>query len=271
MLRTKEKNSFVTLILDADNTDVRKLYSNNITTLFCEKERGIFMSFLSPFLEYDSENYEYILKPAGFAVLIAVFVILVLAIFLIRGNKKQTDVKSKSMNTKQLVFCSIAMALAVVTSFIKIASLPFGGSITLFSMLFITLIGYFYGAKVGITTGVAYGILNLILGPYIYAPLQVLLDYPLAFGALGLSGFFKNKKGGLIIGYIVGVVGRYICHVISGYVFFAEFAPEGMNPFIYTVTYNMTYIVPEMIATIILLAIPAVRKALERVQKQALK
>ena len=224
---------------------------------------------MSVFLEYDAENYEYILKPMGFVALAVLFVLLLaIILFVKKGSKKSDD--SKAANTKQLVFCSVAMALAVVTSFIKLGSLPFGGSITLFSMLFIALIGYFYGAGVGITTGIAYGILQLILGPYIYAPLQVLLDYPLAFGALGLSGLFKNRKNGLIVGYIVGVFARYVCHVISGYVFFAEFAPDGMNPLIYTLGYNLTYILPEMLATVIVLAVPAVRKGIDRVQKNAL-
>ena len=118
-------------------------------------------------------------------------------------------------------------------------------------------------------TGVAYGILQLIIEPYIYAPLQVLLDYPLAFGALGLSGFFSKKKFGLTTGVIVGILGRYICHVISGYVFFASYAPEGMNPMIYTLGYNATYIVPELIATVIVVSLPPVMKALKYVKTMA--
>lgn len=65
-------------------------------------------------------------------------------------------------------------------------------------------------------------------------------------------------------------MGRYICHVVSGYVFFAEYAPEGMNPMLYTLGYNCTYILPEMIATVILVSIPAVMKALNQVKKMAL-
>ena len=137
-------------------------------------------------------------------------------------------------------------------------------------MLFICLIRYFYGAKTGLITGVAYGVLQFITGPYIYAPLQVLLDYPLAFGALGLAGFFSNKKNGLITGYLVGVFGRYVCHVISGYIFFAAYAPEGMNPFVYTVAYNLTYILPEAIATVIILLLPPVSKAIGQVKRQAI-
>lgn len=218
---------------------------------------------MSFFLTYDAENWEYYLTPPGYIVLIILMVAaLVIPFLLSRKN-------SKKMSAKQLTFCAVAMALALVTSFIKFASLPMGGSITLFSMFFICFIGYLYGPKIGIMTGVAYGILQLILGPYIYAPLQVLLDYPLAFGALGLAGFFSNKKYGLTTGVIVGVLGRYICHVISGYVFFASYAPEGMNPMIYTLGYNATYILPELIATVIVVSLPPVAKALKYVKAMA--
>lgn len=219
---------------------------------------------MSMFLLYDAENYEYILQPAGYGVLALLLIGLLLCIRLLGRNEAASPMK-----TKQLVFCAVSIALAAVTSFIKLASLPFGGSITLFSMLFVTLIGYFYGAKTGLITGIAYGILQLITGPYIYAPLQVLLDYPLAFGALGLSGFFQNKKRGLVIGYIVGVLGRYLCHVISGYIFFAEYAPENMNPLVYTLGYNLTYILPEMLVTVLVLYVPAVYQAVGQVKRQA--
>ena len=212
---------------------------------------------MSFFLTYDAENWEYHLTTPGYVVLVILMVAaLVIPIVLSRKN-------SKKMSAKQLTFCAVAMALALVTSFIKVASLPMGGSITLFSMFFMCFIGYLYGPKIGIMTGVAYGILQLIIEPYIYAPLQVLLDYPLAFGALGLSGFFSKKKFGLTTGVIVGILGRYICHVISGYVFFASYAPEGMNPMIYTLGYNATYIVPELIATVIVVSLPPVMKALK--------
>ena len=218
---------------------------------------------MSFFLTYDAENWEYHLTTPGYVILVILMVAaLVIPIVLSRKN-------SKKMSAKQLTFCAVAMALALVTSFIKVASLPMGGSITLFSMFFMCFIGYLYGPKLGIMTGVAYGILQLIIEPYIYAPLQVLLDYPLAFGALGLSGFFSKKKFGLTTGVIVGILGRYICHVISGYVFFASYAPEGMNPMIYTLGYNATYIVPELIATVIVVSLPPVMKALKYVKTMA--
>lgn len=178
------------------------------------------------------------------------------------SKSRRADTPSRS--NRQLTFCAICIALATVTSFIKIVSLPFGGSITLFSMLFISLTGYFYGLRAGILTGTAFGILQFILNPYVYAPIQILLDYPLAFGALGFSGFFCKKKYGLLFGYSLGVTGRYLFHVISGYLFFQSYAPEGTNALLYTLGYNLTYILPEMILTLILLCIPSIRTALTK-------
>ncbi len=218
---------------------------------------------MSAFLIHDAANSEYLLQPLGY-VCLAVLLLALLACIFFFGRRRG----ERKIGTKELMFCAMAIALSTVTSFIKFVNLPFGGSVTLFSMLFVSLTGYFYGPKTGLTAGVAYGVLQLITGPYIYAPLQVLLDYPLAFGALGLSGFFHNRKHGLMTGYAVGVIGRYLFHVISGYIFFAEYAPEGMNPLLYTLGYNLTYILPEFLLTVILLAVPAVGDAVGLVKRQ---
>ncbi len=180
--------------------------------------------------------------------------------------------KSK-FSTKQLVFCAMAIALAtVISTVVKLPSLPNGGSITLFSMLIICLVGYWYGPVIGLITAFAYGILQFIVGPYVVHPAQVLLDYPLAFGALGLSGFFSNKKHGLLIGYIVGVTGRFVFHMISGLIFYTEYAGDvlgNIQAIIASTGYNLSYILPEMIATIILIALPPVAKALAKVKGMA--
>lgn len=172
-----------------------------------------------------------------------------------------------SSDVKRLVYCAIAIALATVTSFIKLTSLPFGGSVTLFSMFFICLTGYLYGLKTGLMTGIAYGILQLMLDPYIYAPMQILLDFPFAFGALGFSGLFWKSRHGLVKGCAAGMTGRYLCHVVSGYIFFAEYVPDGMNPILYTLGYNLTYIFPEMMITLILVSIPTMVTALSQVKR----
>lgn len=201
---------------------------------------------------------------------VAVLILLLIAAAVLLRPKKENAAKAKTA-TKQLVFSGAAMALALVTSEIKFARLPMGGSITLFSMLFVVLIGYWYGAKAGLLTGFAYGLLQFVLDPVFYSPWQLIVDYPLAFGALGLSGFFSNRKQGLLTGYIVGVLGRYLFAVLSGGIFFASYAPTQtpVGILTYTLSYNATYIVPEAVVTIILLAIPAVKNALMRVKKLA--
>lgn len=213
------------------------------------------------FFNWSESDYAYNPTNAGLILLI----VITLAVFALVVKFRKTN--SQPMTAKELTFCAAALALAYVTSFIKFASLPFGGSVTLFSMFFICLIGYTYGLKVGLTAGVAYGMLQMAFGGYIYHPVQALFDYPLAFGALGLTGIFARKPKGLIPGYIVGTISRYLMHVVSGYIFFKSYAPENMNPFIYTVLYNMTYILPEMIATVAVLSIPAVSKGIHQVIK----
>ena len=170
---------------------------------------------------------------------------------------------------KKLVYSALGVALALVTSYIKLWDMPMGGSVTLFSMLFICLIGYWFGTKYGLITGVAYGLLQFIIDPYMVSIWQVLFDYPLAFGALGLSGLFCNKKWGLQIGYIVGVIGRFIFSTLSGVIFFAEYAPEGMNPWVYSMLYQGSYLGTELVMTLIIISIPPVAKALSLVKQQA--
>ena len=172
--------------------------------------------------------------------------------------------------TKMIVFSAAAIALATVISVvIKLPSLPNGGSVTLFSMLIMCLIGYWYGPVIGLLAGLAYGILQFITGPYVVHPAQVLLDYPFAFAALGLSGFFHDKKNGLIIGYLTGTFGRFFFHEVSGFIFYTTYVDTfkgNMAALWASTAYNLSYILPEVIITLVLLAIPAVRSAFARVK-----
>lgn len=176
---------------------------------------------------------------------------------------------TNSNHSKRLVFCAMAIALSMVTSMLKVYSFPFGGSVTLCSMLFICLIGYIYGPATGILTGIAYGILQFIIEPYIFSPLQVLVDYPLAFGALGLSGFFCSQRFGLIKGYLFGVLGRYVFAVLSGWIFFGEYAWDGWNALPYSLIYNGCYIFAEALITIVLLLLPVVSHGLSQIKDMA--
>ena len=192
----------------------------------------------------------YQLTTAGYvAAAVILIALIVLATVLAKKEKKE----KKKMGTKQLVFCAMAVALAMVTSMLKVYSFPFGGSITLFSMLFICFVGYVYGPATGILTGAAYGV----------------VDYPLAFGALGLSGVFAESKHGLVKGYLLGVFGRYVFAVISGWIFFGEYAWDGWGALPYSLVYNGCYIFAEAVITVIIISIPAVSKALKKVKISA--
>lgn len=223
----------------------------------------MFQNVFDFFVVKDAEYGSYYPTTAGNIALFAVIGLLFLAMLVFGGSGK------RKVNAKQLAFSAVAITLAVVTSIYTVFELPFGGSITLFRMFFICLIGYLYGPKVGVMTGIATGLLDLILKPYVVHPVQLFLDYPIAFGCLGLSGVFSKTKFGIIKGYILGVFGRYVCHVLTGVIFFSMYAGS-QNPFIYSLSYNATYIVPEAIATILLLCIPAIQSALLEVRRMAL-
>ncbi len=174
-----------------------------------------------------------------------------------------------SKSIKVLVFSAMCVALATVTSMIKVFEFPTGGAITLCSMLFGALPGFLYGPAVGLFSGVAYGILQFALGPYVLTPVQVILDYG-AFAMLGLcAGLFAKRKYGLQIGYVAGCAGRWFFSFLSGWVFFAEYAWEGWNPAAYSAIYNIIYIGAECVLTLVIISIPAVSKALSRVKVMA--
>ncbi len=207
------------------------------------------------------------LTSAGILTVVAVIVALIVIALIVR--RVQYGVKSVRFTTKQLVFSSVGIALATVTSLMKLFPMPMGGSVTLFSMLFIVLIAYWYGPYVGIMTGIAYGLLQFVLEPIFYTVPQMLVDYPLAFGALGLAGFFNRAKHGLQIGYVAGVLGRYVFAFLSGLLFFADYAPQGMNAAVYSLLYNGSYLGAEAGITILIIALPPVSRAMAHVKRLA--
>jgi thiamine transporter len=131
------------------------------------------------------------------------------------------------------------IALAAALHLVRPFQLPFGGSITLGSMIPILLFSLRRGAKPGILAGTMFGVIVLIEEPFIFHPFQVFLDYPLAFGLLGLAGIFKRSP---IAGVAVAISGRFVAHYLSGIIFFAEFAPEGINPYLYSALYNGSFL-----------------------------
>ena len=199
-------------------------------------------------------------------IVLAVIIIALLALAML-FIKKNTG--TKKLSAKQLVFCAAAIGLGTVLSNIKLYHFPTGGSITLLSMLIICLPGYWFGLGAGLLTGVAYGILQMLIDPYILFPAQLVVDYLLAFGALGLSGIFHNAKAGILKGYITAVLGRYAFAVLSGFIFFGTYAWEGWGALPYSLVYNAIYIFAEAAVTIVILLLPPVKNALAQVKKLA--
>lgn len=216
------------------------------------------------FVSKASESSGYSIRPLGYVALIGLLLVLLALVAFMTASSK-----TRTFSTKQLVFSAISLSLATVTNMIVLFDAPMGGSITLCSMLFIVLIGYWFGPKIGITTAIAFGVIQLLTRPTILSIPQVLFDYIFAFGSLGLSGFFANKKMGLIKGYLVSILGRLVFSTISGILFFAEYA-EGANVFLYSLSYNAFYIGIEGAITLVILLMPQISKALSQVKRFAL-
>ncbi|MGE4283906.1 MAG: energy-coupled thiamine transporter ThiT, partial [Clostridia bacterium] len=162
--------------------------------------------------------------------ILGVLIIGSVAIILLRGSKKiQRD------NTRMIVYGGLCVALSFVLSYIRLYHWPQGGSVTPASMLPMFFFAVVFGPVAGIIAGTAYGFLQLIQDPYVVHWAQLFLDYPLAFGVMGLAGLYKRS---LAVGSIIGGFGRFFMHFLSGVVFFGSYAPEGMNVMLYSLTVN---------------------------------
>jgi len=153
-----------------------------------------------------------------------------------------------------IVNIALMLGLAIILHQVRLYHMPQGGSITLGGMVPLLLLAYRYGPGVGALGGFLFGLINMIQDPYILHPVQVLFDYPLPYMAMGLAGLFPQR---ILPGTALAFFTRLICHVISGVVFFASFAPAGQSPLVYSLVFNGTYLVPEfIICTVILRLLP---------------
>jgi thiamine transporter len=172
--------------------------------------------------------------------------------------------KSQSQRLLPIAEAAIFVALAYALSWFKI-EMPNGGSITPVSMLPIIVIGYRRGPVLGLTAGVVYSLLQM-LQSFAQPPVKsfsnyvlvVALDYVIAFTILGLSGFFRKKDASektnnrlFLIGTACVIILRFLIHLLSGIIIWSYYAPDGMSPFIYSFTYNGTYMGVELVTTMI--------------------
>ena len=171
------------------------------------------------------------------------------------------DVSSRKENLRALVESALLVALGFILSYITPLRLPWGGSVTPISMLPILMIGIRHGLKWGLAGGLVYAGLQMLqqfwppptgtVEGYIAV---IMLDYVLAFSALGLSGLFRGRKYGLLVAAPLCLTLRYACHFISGMVVWGVFA-DGMPVWLYSLTYNGSYMIPEIVLTTIVSAV----------------
>lgn len=184
---------------------------------------------------------------------VAVILILFALLFLIGKVKAVID-------TKKITVIALAVALTTTLSFLKV-ELPFGGSVTFFSLVPVILVAYHYGIYLGLIAGFANSLLQFITSPWILTPFTFFLDYIFAFSVVCFAGVFKkvikNKTASLTLGTVLFFVLRFTMHLISGVIYFnegviAEGFPSG-NSFIYSLCYNLAYIVPDMLVALLFL------------------
>ena len=173
------------------------------------------------------------------------------------------------MNKKRILKIaesSVMLALATVLSMITFFQLPAGGSVTPFSMLPVLIIAYRYGMKWGFGVGIVYGLIQMLLGlnnlSYATNALAgvciILFDYLVAFGVMGFGGLFrkmKNQAVGFSIGVAVACVLRFLCHFLTGITVWADYSGGIWNTIVFSATYNGSYMLPELVITVVVGAI----------------
>lgn len=168
----------------------------------------------------------------------------------------------ESRKIRTLVECAMMLALASILAVIPVIKLPYGGSVTFASMVPIVLISFRHGTKWGALTSAAFAVFQIMSGFYPpptrtfgYFVLVVLLDYVIAFGVLGFAKLgtkvFKNKTLGVAFGSFTVTLLRYACHFGSGMLIWHVYAKEGQPIWAYSLAYNGSYMIPEIILTTI--------------------
>ncbi len=180
--------------------------------------------------------------------------------------------------TKKLTASAFMVALATVLMWVsKLIPAPWlqGGSVTIASMVPIICVGILFGTKWGLCSSLAYAIIQMMFGFYppptqtlLYFVLVILLDYIFAFGVLGLSGMFYSlfgkKKFAIPMSAFLVTLLRYICHIISGILIWGVYAEEGQSVLAYSLIYNGTYMIPEIIISTVITTILFKSKVFEK-------
>ena len=163
----------------------------------------------------------------------------------------KNNVNKSHLRIRALCEGAILVALAFVLSFVKLYELPNGGSLTP-AMFPILLFALRFGLGRGLLAGFVFGLLQMIFdGAYAWGWQSMLLDYLVAFTPLGLAGVFKGKAWGIFPGTVLGCLGRFIVHHISGVTIYRIIEPTALpgfgtfdNAHLYSLVYNGSYMIP---------------------------
>ncbi len=196
----------------------------------------------------------------------AIFIGLLVGVIVYYKKEKPAVEAGKSVSkTRKLVYGAMFVTLSFVLSYFKLFSMPFGGSITLVSMLPIMFYAYMFGPSYGFLAAFAYALLQVVQGAYIVHPVQFILDYFIAFTCLGIPSLFPKK---LTLGVAAGGFSRMFVSIISGAIFFADsgFDYGIANPWVYSMLYNLLTIGVDTVLCMIVSVVPAFRN-LEKILK----
>ncbi|TWI54492.1 energy-coupled thiamine transporter ThiT [Halalkalibacter nanhaiisediminis] len=163
-----------------------------------------------------------------------------------------------------MIEIAVMAGLSLILSYVKFGAFwAMGGSISLI-MVPIFVIAFRRGWKVGVLTGFLVGVLTLITGGYVVHPIQLIFDYPLPYLVLGFASIFvarsvshAPKVSAIVFGLLFATTLRFFSHYFSGVIWFGEFAPDGMSPHLYSFFYNISYLLPEMLLTLVILVLLA--------------
>lgn len=202
---------------------------------------------------YDSPEYGKLNQVALYISAAALVAVLIIASVLL-------DLKNNTpFNSHCIALAGITIALSFALSYIKLFSLPQGGSLTLASLLPIMVFSYVYGCKKGLLVGFIYGVLQAVQDPYIIHPAQFLLDYPIAFSTIALAGAFNKIKAleklpqvKFALGAILAGATRYFAHLLSGVFAFGAYAADAgaQSLWIYSAAYN-SFVFADLVLVVI--------------------
>ena len=177
--------------------------------------------------------------------------------------------RKSQWNSHRLAMGAMCIAIAFVLSCIRLYRMPQGGSITPAAMLPLVMLMVACGPVQGFAVGCAYGLLRLITDPYVIHPVQMLVDYPLAYAALILgclaAALPVRNQWKLPIAALLAGIGRYLMSVLSGSIFFAEYAGE-QNAWIYSLVYNISYMGPDILVCMAVACIPGMWRLVEMIR-----